>query len=98
MTAVRDLYEQLIRAWNGRDAKAFADLFATDGTMVGFDGTQATGAEILEHLGGVFGDHPTAAYVARVREVRPLGADAAVLRAIVGMVPPGKSELAPPTN
>ena len=87
--AARDLYARLIDAWNARDAGAFAGLFAGDGVSIGFDGSQAVGEEIGEHLGAVFGDHETAPYIARVREVRAIGADAVLLRAIVGMVPPG---------
>jgi uncharacterized protein (TIGR02246 family) len=96
--AARDLYERLLTAWNRRDAAAFADLFAADGAMIGFDGSQATGPEIHDHLDPIFQDHPTAAYVAKVREVRSIGPDAVVLRAIVGMVPPGQDELNPATN
>ena len=33
--AVRDLYSELLRAWNARDAAAFAALFADDGAMIG---------------------------------------------------------------
>ena len=95
---MRRLYDALLNAWNQRDAAAFAGMFAEDGTSIGFDGSVAIGAEISEHLSGVFGDHPTAAYVAKVREVRSLAPDAAVLRAIVGMVPPGSDELNPAAN
>jgi uncharacterized protein (TIGR02246 family) len=56
---------------------------------IGFDGSQAAGDEIREQLGAVFADHETAAYIAKVREVRAVAADAVLLRAIVGMVPPG---------
>jgi uncharacterized protein (TIGR02246 family) len=97
-TAIRDLYARLIAAWNEHDAEAFAALFAEDGVSIGFDGSQATGDEIREHLAAVFGEHVTAAYVAKVREVRPLGTDAALLRAIVGMVPPGGDELKAEAN
>jgi uncharacterized protein (TIGR02246 family) len=96
--AVRDLYAQLIDSWNGRDAEVYAALFAEDGVLIGFDGSQATGAEILEHLRPIFADHPTAAYVFKVRDVRPLGPNARLLRAIVGMVPPGQQELNPALN
>jgi uncharacterized protein (TIGR02246 family) len=98
-TAVRDLYTRLIGAWNGRDPDAFAALFAPDGTSIGFDGSQTgTPDGIAAHLRPVFADHPTAAYVAKVREVRPLGTGAALLRAIAGMVPPGARELKPELN
>jgi uncharacterized protein (TIGR02246 family) len=69
-----------------------------DGVSIGFDGSQAVGAGIREHLRGVFGDHPTAAYVAKVREVRAVRADAVLLRAIVGMVPPGGDVVSPDAN
>jgi uncharacterized protein (TIGR02246 family) len=96
--AARDLYARLIAAWNERDAAAFADLFASDGSMIGFDGSQATGAEIREHLEQVFADHPTAPYIPKVEGVRALGAGAVILRAIVGMVPPGQDAVNPKTN
>jgi uncharacterized protein (TIGR02246 family) len=96
--AARDLYARLIAAWNERDAARFAELFASDGSMIGFDGSQAIGPEIREHLDQVFGDHPTAPYFAKVRGVRPLGESAAVLSAIVGMVPPGNDDVNPATN
>jgi uncharacterized protein (TIGR02246 family) len=91
--AARDLYARLIEAWNAHDADAFAGLFAADGVSIGFDGSEAVGDEIREHLAAVFADHETAPYIGKVREVRSLGADAVVVRAIVGMVPPGREEL-----
>lgn len=96
--AVRDLYAQLLTAWNDRDADRFAALFAEDGASVGFDGSQSHGPQIAEHLKPIFADHPTAAYVAKVRQVRAVGPQAALLRAIVGMVPPGADELKPDVN
>lgn len=97
--AVRKLYTELLDAWNRRDADRFADLFAEDGLSIGFDGSQASGpAEIGNHLRPIFRDHPTAAYVAKVLAVRPIGAQAVWLHSIVGMVPPGRDELNPQTN
>jgi hypothetical protein len=42
--------------------------------------------------------HHTASYVASVREVRQLGAGVILIRAAVGMVPPGQGELNPAVN
>jgi uncharacterized protein (TIGR02246 family) len=95
---VRHLYTQLLTAWNGRDAAGFAGLFADDGVSIGFDGSQMTGAAIREEVARIFRDHPTASYAAKVRGVRSLGPDAAVLRAIVGMVPPGGEQVNPDLN
>jgi uncharacterized protein (TIGR02246 family) len=93
------VYRQLLEAWNKRDADAFAALFDEDGSSVGFDGSPMNGrAEIAATLREIFHHHQTAAYVAKVREVRTLGPGVTLVRAVVGMVPPGKSELKPDVN
>jgi uncharacterized protein (TIGR02246 family) len=93
------LYTQLLDAWNRRSADDFAALFAPDGNTVGFDGSPLDGREeIASSLKAIFANHPTAAYVAKVREVRQLGPQVTLLRAVVGMVPPGKTELNPAMN
>lgn len=96
---VRRLYEQILIAWNQRDAPAMAARFDEDGNLVGFDGSQADSREAIEdHLRPVFADHPTAAYVAKVREIRLLGRDVGVLRAVAGMIPPGSDDIEPALN
>jgi uncharacterized protein (TIGR02246 family) len=97
--ATRKLYADVLRCWNERNAESLARLFARNGNMVGFDGSQVNGHEEIEaHLSAVFGSHQTAAYVAKVREVRLLGQGVALLRAVAGMVPPGGSDLKPDVN
>ena len=96
---LRSTYERLLGAWNRRDADAFASVFTPDGSTVGFDGSQMNGRDdIANTLRGIFSDHQTAAYVAKVREIRALGDQVSLLRAVVGMIPPGKSELNPAAN
>lgn len=96
---IADLYHQLLDAWNRRDAEAFAKLFAADGSIVGFDGSPINGsADIESHLRPIFADHPTAAYVSKIREVRFLSDDTALLRGVAGMVPPGQHDINPATN
>lgn len=97
-SAVRALYEELLDAWNRRDAQGYAALFAPDGALVGFDGSQVPGSEVEGHLAPIFADHPTASYVWKIREVRSLSENVVLLRAIVGMVPPGKDDLNPAAN
>jgi uncharacterized protein (TIGR02246 family) len=98
-TEVRALYQQLLDSWNKRNATDFAALFEEDGHQIGFDGSQVNGrSEIESHLNGIFADHMTAAYVGKVREVRFLTPDVAILRAAVGMVPHGKTDINPATN
>ena len=98
-TDVRALYAALIGAWNRRDAAGMAECFADAGQMVGFDGSQVDGrAEIAAHLAPIFRDHPTPAFVTRIRSVRLPAEDVAVLRAEVGMAPSGQTELSPALN
>jgi len=41
--ATRELYARLIETWDKRNARDFALLFASDGNVVGFDGSQVNG-------------------------------------------------------
>jgi uncharacterized protein (TIGR02246 family) len=86
--AVQRLYEELLTAWNKRDACRYAALFADDGSLIGFDGSQVGASEVEGHLTPIFADHPTASYVWKVHELRPLSGDIVLLRARVGMIPP----------
>jgi uncharacterized protein (TIGR02246 family) len=98
-TEVRALYQQVLDGWNKRSAEAFAAPFAEDGEVIGFDGSQYSGqAEIASNLQQIFANHPTPPYVGKIRTVRFLSVEAAVLHAVAGMVPPGKSDLDPKLN
>jgi len=97
--AVRGLYRQLLEAWNQRDAGRFAALFEEDANAVGFDGSMMNGrGEIEFELSRIFADHVTAAYLGIIRQVRFPATDTAVLRAVCGMVPPGKRDINPAVN
>lgn len=98
-SAVKARYQAIIEGWNLRDAAAMVEPFADDGVMIGFDGSQAKGwVEMAKLLAPIFNDHPTAAYVIKVKEVRLLSQDVALLQAIAGMIPPGKTDLMPERN
>lgn len=98
-TEVRELYRVLLDAWNEASAEGFAAPFAVDGEIVGFDGSQIAGrAAIAAELGRIFADHATGTHVGKVRSVRALGSGVALLRAVAGMVPAGRSELDPALN
>ena len=93
------LYAQLLTGWNAQRAADFAALFVDDGFVVGFDGSLMDGRAAIEaELSRLFTDHPTGLYVGLVRAVHFLGADAAVLRAVAGLVPRGGTALNPATN
>ena len=65
-------------------------------------GVAGTAGQNISYLyavfGSVFADHQTATYVWKTLEVRPLADSVVLLRAIVGMVPPGRSDVNPETN
>ena len=96
---VAALYRHLLERWNDRDAVGFGAVFGEAGSVVGFDGSSnKTPAAITEHLQGIFADHVPATYVSKIREIRPLGSHAVLLRAVVGMVPPDASDIKPDLN
>lgn len=96
---VRALYRRLIDSWNQRNAADFATLFEDDGNCVGFDGSQLDGREMIQTtLDQIFAHHQTAPYVSKEREIRFLTGEVVLLRAVAGMVPPGKTDIDPSLN
>ena len=95
----RELYARLMEAWDKRNARDFALLFASDGNLVGFDGSQVNGQlEVGAHLTEIFTHHQTPRFVSIVRDVRSLASDVTLLRANTGLVPPGKDDIDPALN
>jgi uncharacterized protein (TIGR02246 family) len=74
-------------------------LFVEDGYVVGFDGSEMSGrGEIERALGEIFADHETGRYVAKVTDERAVSGDVALVRAVAGLVPAGRSDLNPELN
>ncbi|MGP4108772.1 SgcJ/EcaC family oxidoreductase [Virgibacillus sp. L01] len=98
-TEIKALYQKMIDGWNTRSAHDMAGQFTESGESIGFDGSLMSGQdEMISQLSAIFHDHPTPPFVTNVKEVRFVGEDTAILRAIVGMVPPGQTELNPELN
>jgi uncharacterized protein (TIGR02246 family) len=96
---VRELYRRLLEAWDKRNARDYAMLFAPDAILVGFDGTQVFGqTDIGAHISEVFSHHQTARYVSIVRGVRAVTGEVMALSAVAGMVPPDKTDINPDVN
>jgi len=99
VSAIQSLYRQLINSWNEMSSKTYADLFTADGSIVGFDGSQANSRkEIHDHLSSIFADHAPARFVTIIREVRILSSTVGLLRAVAGMVPRNGKEINASTN
>ena len=96
---VRELYQSLLDSWNNNSASAFAKLFVSEGTAIGFDGSQMRGQEQIENdLNQIFTNHKVASYISIIREVRQLSSTVYLLHAVAGMIPPGKSEVKSDVN
>ena len=84
--AVRALYRDLLRAWNSRDADAFAALFTDDGSIIIYDGTLVAGrTEIGLRFGAIFATYATAVFAQRTIGVRFISDEVALLLGFVGM-------------
>ncbi|SIS63472.1 SgcJ/EcaC family oxidoreductase [Salimicrobium flavidum] len=98
-TEVKETYEQLIKAWNDRNAERMAELFTDSGELIGFDGSLVQNREeIVSHLQPIFENHPTPPFIHKVKEVKFLGEQSVLLRAIAGMVTPGEDDINPEMN
>ena len=92
-------YHNLLAAWNRRSAEDFAALFADDGEVIGFDGSEMKGrAAIAAELQRIFMDHETGRYVGKVMQVHQVTPQVALIRAVSGLVPAGASDLNPDLN
>jgi uncharacterized protein (TIGR02246 family) len=96
---IESIYENLVNSWNETNARAFSDLFSESGTMVGFDGTTASGKQdIYSHLSSVFADHTPGRFVSIVRDIKVLCPSVGLLIAVAGMVSSGEHQINPKVN
>jgi len=88
------LYYTLIESWNARSAEGMAALTIENVNFIGFDGSLMNSPEeIKTSLAQIFANHSTGTYVTLVRQVYFITEDVVMLRADVGMVPPGKDDI-----
>ena len=92
--AVRDLYRELMDGWNRGSGEAFAAVFTEDGDLIGFDGTHLKGrAEIATFHQELFDKWLKGTrLVGRVKDVRFLSSDVALMHAVGSTVMRGKTE------
>jgi uncharacterized protein (TIGR02246 family) len=98
--AIRALYQQVIDGWNAGSGDAFAAPFEEDADQVGFDGTHFKGrkeiASFHQHLFDMF--LKGSRLVGKVRSVRFVTSDVAVMHAVGGTVMAGQTDLDPERN
>lgn len=99
MNDVATLQALLHGRWNARDAVGFAALFTDDGVLIGFDGSTVVGIDsIADHLDEIFASHVTPTFVGAVRAYESVATDVILIRAIAGLVPPGRADIDPSLN
>ena len=95
--AVRALYEELMHGWNRGSGEDFAAVFAEDGDLVAFDGTHFEGREQIAPFHQELFDRwlKDSRLVGKVKDVRFLSPDVALMHAVGGTVMRGKDEPSP---
>src|SRR5918996_6047103 len=95
--AIRALYQQMIDGWNTGSGNAFAAPYTEDGDLVGFDGTHLKGyLEIASFHQQLFDTFLKGSrLVGKIRSVRFLTADVALIHAVSGTIMAGQSDIDP---
>jgi uncharacterized protein (TIGR02246 family) len=90
--AIRELYQQMVDGWNRGSGEVFAVPYAEDGVHVGFDGTYLKGRrEIASFHQQIFDRFVKGSrFVWKIRSVRFLTADVALIHAVSGTVMAGQ--------
>jgi uncharacterized protein (TIGR02246 family) len=97
---IRALYHQLMDGWNTASGYAFAFPFEGNGDLVGFDGTHINGRHEIALFHQQLFDKflKGSRLVGKVRSVRFVASDVAVMHTVGGTVMAGQTDLDPERN
>jgi uncharacterized protein (TIGR02246 family) len=92
--AIASLTQRVVAAWAYHDADSFAEVFTDDGTMV-LPGVYLKGRQqISAYMAAAFqGVYQGTQVTGKPIDIRPLGADAAILLSLGGVLAAGESEV-----
>jgi uncharacterized protein (TIGR02246 family) len=98
--AIHALYQQIIDGWNRGSGDAFAAPYTEDGDLVGFDGTHLKGRQEIASFHQQLFDTflKGSRLVGKVRSVRFLTHDVALIHAVSGTIMAGQSDIDPERN
>ena len=98
--AIRKLYQQMIDGWNAGNGDAFAAPYTDDSDYIGFDGTYMKGRQEIASFHQMLFDKflKGSRLIGKIRTIRFVTMDVAVLVAVGGTVMAGQSDIEPERN
>jgi uncharacterized protein (TIGR02246 family) len=98
--AIRTLYQQTIDGWNLGSGDAFAAPYTDDSNFIGFDGTYMKGRQEIASFHQMLFDNflKGSRLIGKIRSIRFVTQDVAVVTAVGGTVMAGQSDIEPERN
>ena len=98
--AIRNLYEQMITGWNDGSGETLAAPYTEDSDYIGFDGTHLKGRQEIASFHQMLFNRfiKGSRLVGKIRSIRFVTDDVAVMVAVGGTVMAGQSDIEPDRN
>jgi uncharacterized protein (TIGR02246 family) len=99
-TTIRNLYQRTIDGWNKASGDAFAAPYTGDSDFIGFDGTYMKGRQEIASFHQMLFDRflRGSRLIGKVRSIRFVTVDVAIMIAVGGTVMAGQSDIEPERN
>jgi uncharacterized protein (TIGR02246 family) len=99
-TTIRKLYQRTIDGWNKASGDAFAAPYTDDSDFIGFDGTYMKGRQEIASFHQMLFDKflRGSRLIGKVRSIRVVTVDVAIMIAVGGTVMAGQSDIEPERN
>src|SRR5919198_1210935 len=97
---IRDLYQQTIDGWHAGKGDAFAAPYTDDSDFIGFDGTYMKGRQEIASFHQMLFDKfvKGSRLIGKIRSIRFVTEDVAIMIAVGGTVMAGQSDIDPDRN
>jgi uncharacterized protein (TIGR02246 family) len=97
---IQKLYQKKIEGWNNGDGEKFAEPYTEDADYIGFDGTYLKGRQEIASFHQMLFDKflSGSRLIGKIKSIRFLTSDVAVVVAIGGTIEAGQSNINPERN
>ena len=98
--AIRTLYQQMMDGWNKGSGHTFAATYTDDSDFIGFDGTYMKGRQQIASFHQMLFDKflKGSRLIGKIRSIRFIAENVAVMIAVGGTVMAGQSDIEPERN